>query len=111
MLGWSAIGRFWKQEFGKMPDMNAVLFMIGMRELGQVKKRWKKDEKMDLFHVAICRLLSYEGMYTLDHLDQDGWPHYVRNQELPPLDLKDQELLLKSLIIRYFREEGIMETF
>ena len=76
LLGWSEIGRFWKKEFGKIPDLNAVLFLIGMRELGQVKTSFKKDEKMDLFHIAICRLLSYEGLYELEYLDQDGWPHY-----------------------------------
>ncbi len=48
---------WYKKQFGKKPDMNGILFLIGMRELGQLRE-FAKDEKMDLMHIATCKLLA-----------------------------------------------------
>ena len=64
-----------ESRFGKQPDLNMVLILIGMRELGQVLTTLKKEEKVNLMHIAVCRLLSEEGYYELEGLDADGWPH------------------------------------
>lgn len=90
------------RQFKKNPDLNAVLFLIGMRELGQVKDKFTKEEKQHLMHIAVCRLLSEEGYYELEGLDQDGWPHWIATQQLPKMTLEEQEYLLKKQIIRYF---------
>lgn len=90
------------RQFKKNPDLNAVLFLIGIRELGQMKEKFTKEEKQDLMHIAVCRLLSEEGFYELEGLDQDGWPHWIATQQLPKLSLDEQEYLLKKQIIRYF---------
>ncbi len=53
--------------FGKKPkDLNAVLFMIGVHELGKGPKHFSKEEKQDLMHIAICKVLSYSGFYELE---------------------------------------------
>lgn len=88
----------------QLPDLNALLFLIGIQELGRWQARFSKEEKQDLMHIAICRLLSSEGFYRFAGRDADGWPHYERNQLLPPLNLKEQEELLKRNILHYFRE-------
>lgn len=90
------------RQFHKNPDLNAVLFLIGMRELGKLQDKFTKEEKQHLMHVAVCRLLSEEGYYELEGLDQDGWPHWIATQSLPKLSVDEQELLLKKNIIRYF---------
>jgi len=90
------------RQFGKNPDMNAILFLIGLRELGSIEQEFSKEEKQDLMHIAVCRLLSEEDFYELDGLDQDGWPHWVATKKLPDLSAKEQEHLLKKQIIRYF---------
>lgn len=98
-----------KKQFDKKPDMNGLLFLIGMRELGQ-NRTFSKDEKMDLMHIATCKLLSYEGYYAFSHTDEDGWPHYNLVNALPYADLIKQENFLKKLVVRYFEEEGILDT-
>ncbi len=46
-----------KKQFGKKPDMNGILFLIGMRELGQLRE-FAKDEKMDLINGKIYGYIS-----------------------------------------------------
>lgn len=91
---------------GKKPkDLNSVLFLIGVQELGRGKQEFSKEEKQDLMHIAICKVLSYSGYYRLDGLDQEGWPHWVPLKKLPRFDLLDQEKLLKMHVLEYFEKE------
>ena len=52
--------RWWKVEekmmerFGKKPDVESILFLIGIQELGDIRKKFTKEQKtrqllMDLF--------------------------------------------------------------
>lgn len=90
------------RQFKKNPDLDAILFLIGIREAGLLPGKFKKEEKQDLMHIAVCRLLSEEGYYELEGLDKDGWPHWVAVKSIPKLAAEDQEYLLKKQIIRYF---------
>ncbi len=94
------------ETIGKRPkDLNATLFLIGVQELGKGKQNFTKEEKQDLMHIAICKVLSYSGYYELEGLDADGWPHWVALKKLPRFDLLDQEKLLKMHVIEYFEKE------
>jgi hypothetical protein len=97
-----------------LPDLNGILFIIGMQELGRWKKGFTKEEKQDLMHVAVCRLLSYDGHYEFIGRDADGWPHWKMLKPLPARPLEAQEQFLKEKVIQYFRdweaENGTMET-
>jgi hypothetical protein len=108
ILKWSAISKFWQDRFEKKPDLNAILYLIGVNEMGQLKEKFKKEEKMDLIHVAICRVLSYSGYYELENFDADGWPHYDQVKELPVLGLLEQERMLKEHVIIHFESEGLI---
>ncbi len=91
---------------GKKPaDLNAVLFLIGVQELGKGKKTFSKEEKQDLMHIAICKVLSYSGFYELEGLDEEGWPHWKLKKKLPNFDLLEQEKLLKLHVMEYFEKE------
>lgn len=91
---------------GKRPqDLEAVLFLIGLQELGQGVRNFSKEEKQDLMHIANCKLLSKVGLYELEGHDKDGWPHWKLVQNAPFLDLDGQEILLKTQILEYFEEE------
>lgn len=91
---------------GKRPkDLNAVLFLIGVQELGKGSRVFSKEEKQDLMHIAICKVLSYSGYYKLDGLDAEGWPHWVVVRKLPHFDLLEQEKLLKMHVMEYFQKE------
>jgi len=61
---------------GDLLDIDAVIYLIGVQELGQPHKKFKKDHKIDLMHIAICRLLEPYGYYQFDFVDDEGWPHY-----------------------------------
>src|SRR5687768_10093067 len=89
--------RWWKLEeqlmerFGKKPDMEAILFLIGMQELGNIKPKFTKEQKQDLMHVAVCTLLAQSGYYILEGHDEEGWPHFKQLRALPEYGLIEQE--------------------
>lgn len=93
----------------KPSDLNAVLFIIGVQELGQGNRTFSKEEKQDLMHIAVCKVLSLSGFYQLGFIDQDGWPHWDLVKELPHLDAAEQEKLLKLHVLEYFEKEFEIE--
>lgn len=91
---------------GKTPsDLESVLFLVGVNELGQGLKNFSKEEKQDLMHIAICKVLSLSGFYKLEGLDEAGWPHWKPVKKLPHFDLLEQEKLLKMHLLEYFEKE------
>ena len=89
--------------FGEKLDYAAILFLIGVQELGQDYQKFKKDEKLELMHVGICSLLVPYGYYTFVGRDEQGWPHFERNGDLPNLTPTEQEVLVKKAIVNYFQ--------
>lgn len=104
---WQALLGLLQQTIGKKPkDLNGVLFLIGVHELGRGPKTFSKEEKQDLMHIAICKVLSLSGYYQLEGLDEQGWPHWKMIKKLPHFDLLEQEKLLKMHVIEYFEQEN-----
>lgn len=99
---WAALEGQLVERFGKRPDLNAILFLIGIQESGQDRTEFTKEEKQDLMHVAVCHLLSASGYYALDHVDEDGWPHYIQLKALPTVSLAEQENFIKDHVLLYF---------
>lgn len=89
---------------GDTLDLDAIIYLIGVQELGQLNKEFKKDQKLDLMHIAICKLLTPYGYYTLDFVDDEGWPHYKTIETLPHLKAGEQSVLMKEAIVNYFLE-------
>ncbi len=89
---------------GDILDLDAIIYLIGVQELGQLNRTYKKDQKLDLMHIAICKLLTPYGYYTLDFVDDDGWPHYKVLETLPHLKAGEQSVLMKEAIVNYFIE-------
>lgn len=103
---WQALLNEIGRMLGQVPkDLNGVLFLIGVQELGKGHQLFTKEQKQDLMHIAICKVLSLSGYYELDGLDQDGWPHWKLVKKLPRFDLLEQEKLLKMHVIDYFEKE------
>lgn len=92
------------EKFQKKPDLEGMLFLIGINELGAFpeQKNFTKEQKQDLMHIAVCKLLSLAGIFELERYDEEGWPHYVPTGEPAPATMKEQEQLLKECIICYF---------
>ena len=101
--------RWWKLEeqlterFGKKPDVETVLFLIGVQELGDIQKKFTKEQKQDLMHIAICTVLAPGGYFELTHVDEEGWPHFKQLKAMPELNAFEQENFLKDHILFYFQ--------
>lgn len=94
---------------GDQLDLDAIIYLIGVQELGQFKRVFAKDEKVNLMHIAICTLLEPYGYYEFDFFDKDGWPHYKVKEELPALKAGEQTILMKDAIVNYFVEKDIIK--
>lgn len=101
---WEALQERLKDQFQRKPDVPAIAFLIGHRELGQLRTKFSKSDKQDLIHVGVCSLLAREGYYHFLAKDGDGWPHFELNVSMPKLTAEEQERLLKKLILEYFEE-------
>ena len=94
-----------EERFGKRPDLNALLLLIGIQELNQGLTVFTKEQKQDLMHIATCRLFSLSGHYEQTHVDEDGWPHYKLLRPVPFANLKEQERMLKWHVLEYFARD------
>lgn len=102
---WQLLIQRLNKQFDSDLDLQGVIFLIGVQELGKGYQLFTKDQKQDLMHIATCKLLSQYGYYLLKGTDDDGWPHWELVQKLPPLSLKEQDLLLKQAVLEYFERE------
>ena len=107
--------RWWNLEaqlverFGKKPDLDAVLYLIGLQEMQLFDQNISKETKQDLMHVAVCTILSPSGYYVLEGKDEDGWPHFKQLKALPDMGLREQEDFLKDHLLLYFEQEKFAE--
>jgi hypothetical protein len=108
---WEKVVEILSNQFaeGEQLDLDAIIYLIGVQELGKFKRVFAKDEKVNLMHIAICRLLEPYGYYEFDFVDKDGWPHYKVKEELPPLKAGEQTILMKDAIVNYFVEKELID--
>ena len=108
--------RWWKLEeklmekFGKKPDMEAILFLIGIQELGNINNKFTKEQKQDLMHIAVCTLLAQSGYYAMEGYDSEGWPHFAQLKELPTFNVIEQENFLKDHVLLYFETNSFFTS-
>lgn len=104
---WKALHEKLSDQFadGELMELDAIFYLIGIQELQQLHQDFKKDDKIDLMHIAVCRLLEPLGYYEFDYFDEDGWPHYEAKEDLPPLKSGEQTVLMKEAIVNYFLEQ------
>jgi len=103
---WAQLLAKLRADFGEEIDYDGIIFLIGLQELGKGKIKLKKDEKLEVMHIAVCKLLSRYDYYRFLGNDEDGWPHYEPTEELPHLSSLQQHKMIKTAIIEYFEEES-----
>jgi len=108
---WDAVVNLLSERFadGAPLDLDAVIYLVGLQELGQLHRKFKKDEKLNLMHIAICRLLEPFGYYAFEYFDDEGWPHYKVLEQLPTLRAGEQSVLMKEAIVNYFIEKEVIQ--
>lgn len=106
---WKQVISFFEENFDKKPDLNAILFLIGIRELGELpEKKFTKEEKTHLMHIANCKVLSYSGYYNQKGFNTQGWPVWENIKPIPTMNIFEQENLMRQHIIEYFEVEEII---
>lgn len=107
---WDEVVRIVSDKFapGEDIDIDGIIFLIGVQELGQGYRKFRKDDKLAVMHIAICRLLEPYGYYEFEAFDADGWPHYIKKENLPHLKAGHQQRLMKEAIIQYFEDSGVI---
>lgn len=90
--------------FEEPPDLQSILFLIGVQELGKGYQKFSKNEKQDLMHVGTCTILMGDGFYVSTGKDEEGWPQFESVNKIPALSLREQDLLLKRAVLRYFKK-------
>lgn len=100
---WQEVQLLVKKRFDEELDVQTILFVIGLQELGMPFQPLKKEQKLDLMHIGVCTVLMPYGYYKKIGVDDDGWPHFKNVEKLPnDLTGKAQEDFMKEAIIQYF---------
>lgn len=98
---WDELIKKLETQFNDEMSLKGILYLIGIQELNFGVKRFSREEKINVLHVATCKLLSNYGYYTFDSIDKDGWPHYKELKAIKNLSENDQQKLIKEAIIKY----------
>ena len=102
----ATIKRFLSQQQNITLDIQSIIYLIGLRELGLLKPL-DKQQKIDVMHIATCRLLEPYGYYRFLGLDADKWPHFELIEQLPVLSAQEEKELLQEAIVLYFDSNAI----
>lgn len=108
---WQKVETFFRENFqaeNNVP-LETILFLIGVQELGSGQQKYTKDDKVNLIHIAVCRLMEPFGYFKFSHYDNDGYPHFEQLQEMPNLKPNEQQILMKKAVIQYFIEEQLFD--
>ena len=106
-IEWKDLVKRIELTFGEGIEIESIVMLVGIQELGKGYFKPSKDEKLDLFHIATCKLLEPFGYYKYTGKDADGWPHWEAISGLPALKPGEQKELMKKAIISYFKENEI----
>ncbi|HET7818068.1 MAG TPA: hypothetical protein VFL70_02055 [Bacteroidia bacterium] len=109
-IGLQKIIKQLSEQFGNELDLKGILFLIGVQELGKMRQKYSKNEKLELMHIAVCTLLEEYGYYEFQGKDEDGWPHWKSTEKLPSLKPMEQERLIKQAIVLYFEKNRTFEN-
>lgn len=91
---------------GDTLNIDAILYLIGVQEFGKGIQQFSKDDKLNLMHIAICKIFEPFGHYKFTHRDEDDWPHYEVINQLPTMDVEQQKEKMKEAVVLYFEQNG-----
>jgi len=105
---WMNVVELVSKPYGEKLEFDAILFLIGVQELGKGFRKFTKDQKLEVLHIAICSLLAPYGYYEFEGYDHDGWPHWKATEKLPFLKPMNQHHLMRQAIVNYFENDGLI---
>lgn len=108
---WETLVNHLSNQFSETDDIDieGILYLVGVQELGKLHQRFKKDDNVNIIHIGICSVLEPFGYYSFDYYDDDGWPHFSLTEALPNLKPGEQALLMKEAIVDYFIKKEVIQ--
>ena len=98
---WEKLVTRLEDEFNQEITLKGLLYLIGIQELNFGVKKFDRHEKINVIHVAVCKILTPFGFYKFHKIDEDGWPHYIELKAIKNLTEKEQENLMKKAVLKY----------
>ena len=90
-----------EKQFDSEINLKGVLYLIGVQELNFGSYKFDRNEKLNVLHVAVCKILVPYGYFVFEKIDEEGWPHYKEKKALKNLSNIEQKNLIKKAIIKY----------
>ena len=106
MTRWNDLIKAVNKQYGIEADTNAILYLIGVQELGRGFEKFNKQEKTDLIDMAKAKLLSKLGLYTEQGRDEGGWIIFAKAENYNELYAESKNAPIEELVIEYFEEQG-----
>ena len=88
---WQELIQSFKLDYDETPQVDAVLFVIGLQELNIPFERLTKDQNLDVIHIGLCAVFIPLGYNEPIERDQDGWIHFKPINKFQKLTSKEQE--------------------
>ncbi|WP_238784753.1 hypothetical protein [Blattabacterium cuenoti] len=79
-INWNKVISYIQNNFyiDRKIDVIGIVFLIGIQELGKGGNiPLHRIDRIDILHIAICRILQPFGYYIFVGRDKEGWPHYL----------------------------------
>jgi len=107
---WSELSAQIEARFGRLPDVDAVLFLIGVQSVGRgYEPDLPKERKQSLIMEGSYLALETLGVYARVGMERNGFLIWEKVLELPKLSIDEQEKLLRIGILNYFEETPLGE--
>lgn len=108
---WSELLSRVEAQFGRVPDVDALLFLIGVQSVGRgYEPDLPKERKQSLIMEGSYLALETLGVYARVGMERNGFLIWEKALELPPLSVDEQEKLLRIGILNYFEETPVGDT-
>lgn len=102
---WSSLVADIESRFGRVPDIDAILFLIGVQSVGRgYEPDLPKERKQSLIMEGSYLAFETLGVYRRMGLEKNGFWIWEKTTDLPVLSVEQQEKLLQIGILNYFDE-------
>jgi len=103
-----------ESRFGRKPDIEALLFLIGVQSVGRgYEPDLPKERKQSLIMEGSYLAFETLDVYARVGMERNGFFIWEKIVDLPKLSVDDQEKLLRIGILNYFdrvSSEGLGEA-
>ena len=109
---WRRLQVWIAQRFGKEPAIEEILFLVGIQSRGRgFEPDLDKEAKQGLIMEGTYCVFETLGVYERIGMEKDGSWIWERQIDHPPnLSVDEQEKLLRTAILRYFKDILTHET-